>query len=110
MRKSLKKIGITVLFSVASFILSGKADACTRVVYKGPNNTVITVRSMVFTLEIPANLWVFPRGIHRTGETGKNTIAWTSKYGNLSTSPWDSAVSCGMNDIWLIVNMFRLVS
>ena len=110
MRKSLKKIGITVLFSVASFILSGKADACTRVVYKGPNNTVITARSMDFTLEIPANLWLFPRGMQRNGSTGKNTVTWTAKYGSISTSSWDIAVSDGMNEKGLVANILWLVS
>ena len=42
-------------------------EACTRVVYKGPNNTVITARSMDFSMEIPANLWLFPKGMEHTG-------------------------------------------
>src|SRR5690606_16974273 len=100
----------TSLFSVAAFILSGKADACTRVVYKGPNNTVITARSMDFTLEIPANLWLFPRGIQRNGSTGKNTVNWTAKYGSISTSSWDIAVSDGMNEKGLVANILWLVS
>jgi len=99
-------IGLVVIFTS----LFNVSEACTRVVYKGPNNTVITARSMDFTLEIPANLWVFPRGIHRTGETGKNTIEWTSKYGSLSTSSWDIAVSDGMNEKGLVANMLWLVS
>ncbi len=110
MKKSLKKIGITVLFAMIAFILSDKAEACTRVVYKGPNNTVITARSMDFTLEIPANLWLFPRGIQRNGSTGKNTVTWTAKYGSISTSSWDIAVSDGMNEKGLVANILWLVS
>lgn len=109
MKSHLIKTIIIGLF-VAISALHQTAEACTRVVYKGPNNTVITARSMDFTLEIPANLWLFPRGIQRTGETGQNTIEWTSKYGSIATSSWDIAVSDGMNEKGLVANMLWLVS
>lgn len=92
------------------FISTQKADACTRVVYKGPNNTVLTARSMDFSIEIPSNLWAFPRGMERQGNTGKNTVKWTSKYGSMVTSSWDIAVSDGMNEKGLVANMLWLVS
>ena len=41
---------------------------CTRVVYKGFDETVITARSMDWKIEIPANLWVFPRGMQPSAE------------------------------------------
>ncbi len=63
-----------------------ESEACTRVVYKGPNNTVLTGRTMDFSIEIPANQWIFPRGMKRNGEVGKNSIEWTSKYGSLGVS------------------------
>ncbi|MCK6641950.1 MAG: choloylglycine hydrolase, partial [Bacteroidia bacterium] len=40
-----------------------ESKACTRVVYKGPNNRIITGRTMDFSIEIPANQWIFPRGM-----------------------------------------------
>lgn len=99
----------TVLFTVM-LLIDFSAHACTRVVYKGPNYTVITGRSMDFSMDIPANLWVFPRGMKRSGSTGDNTIEWTSKYGSLSTSSWDIAVSDGMNEMGLNANLLWLVS
>jgi len=83
--------------------------ACTRVVYKGPNNTVLTGRTMDFSLEIPANHWIFPRGMKRNGEVGKNSIEWVSKYGSLSVSSWDISVADGMNEKGLVANMLWLV-
>ena len=65
---------------------------------------------MDFSMEIPANLWLFPRGIKRTGGTGNNTIEWTSKYGSVSTSSWDIAVSDGMNELGLNANLLWLVA
>lgn len=106
----MRQTGLAIFFSMATFAWPNKVDACTRVVYKGPNNTVITARSMDFTLEIPANLWLFPRGMERDGNTGMNTVKWASKYGSVSTSSWDIAVSDGMNEKGLVANMLWLVS
>lgn len=99
-----------ILLVAIFWLMAGlDAQACTRVVYKGPNNTVLTGRSMDFSLEIPANLWVFPRGVKRTGEVGRNSIEWTSKYGSVAASSWDISTSDGMNEKGLVANMLWLV-
>lgn len=110
MIKTIRKFEVIFFLAALFIVLPGKTDACTRVVYKGPNHTVITARSMDFTLEIPANLWLFPRGMERNGSTGSNTIKWTSRYGSISTSSWDIAVSDGINEKGLVANMLWLVS
>src|SRR5690625_4011141 len=110
MKTLVVKISLSAILSIGMLTIPIKTEACTRVVYKGPNNTVITARSMDFTLDIPANLWMFPRGIKRTGETGENTISWVSQYGSVSTSSWDIAVSDGINEKGLVANMLWLVS
>ncbi|MRH77662.1 linear amide C-N hydrolase [Spiribacter sp. C176] len=86
-----------------------EAAACTRVVYKGPNDTVITGRTMDFSIEIPANQWIFPRGTKRSGEVGKNSIEWVSKYGSVGVSTWDIAIADGMNEKGLVTNLLWLV-
>jgi choloylglycine hydrolase len=91
------------------FGISSTSEACTRVVYKGPNNTILTGRSMDFSLEIPANHWIFPRGMKRTGEVGKNSLEWVSKYGSLGISAWDISIAEGMNEKGLNANMLWLV-
>lgn len=83
--------------------------ACTRVVYKGPNNSVITARSMDWKDEIDANLWVFPRGITRNGEVGPQSVQWTSKYGSIVTTAWDIATVDGLNEKGLVANVLWLV-
>jgi penicillin V acylase-like amidase (Ntn superfamily) len=97
------------VFTLLFFIGIFNSDACTRVVYQGPDGTIITARSMDWKDDIPANLWVFPRGMNRNGEVGKNSIQWTSKYGSLVTSSWDIATSDGMNEKGLVANMLWLV-
>lgn len=102
---------IASIFMVLCLVVgySIESKACTRVVYKGPNNTILTGRTMDFSIEIPANQWIFPRGMKRNGEVGKNSIEWVSKYGSLGVSTWDIAIADGMNEKGLVANLLWLV-
>lgn len=108
MKKAKQLVYGLILSGLFSFSVV-KSNACTRVVYKGPENTVITGRTMDFSLEIPANLWVFPRGMKRDGAVGPNSIEWVSKYGSVVASSWDIATPDGMNEKGLVANMLWLV-
>lgn len=85
------------------------SEACTRAVYLGVNGTVITARSMDWKSDIETNLWIFPRGMARTGETGPNTVRWTSKYGSVIASAYDISTSDGVNEAGLMANILWLV-
>lgn len=104
-----QKITIFFLMVVLALGHTGVSNACTRVVYKGPNNKIITGRTMDFSMEIPANLWLFPRGMKRNGEVGKNSLEWVSKYGSIGVSTWDIAIADGMNEKGLVANLLWLV-
>lgn len=92
---------------LTSFTL--EASACTRVVYKGPQNTIITARSMDWKDEIDANLWIFPSQMTRDGNVGPNSLKWTSKYGSVITSAWNIATTDGINEKGLVANVLWLV-
>ncbi|WP_333624497.1 linear amide C-N hydrolase [Sphingobacterium siyangense] len=98
---------LIVLMLVFCFVYR-KTDACTRVVYKGPNQTVLTARSMDWRDEIPVNLWVFPKGMERNGEVGPLSVKWTSKYGSVIASAWDMATTDGLNEAGLVANVLWL--
>ena len=83
--------------------------ACTRLVFHGANGQVITARSMDWKSDIVSNLWVLPRGMQRTGETGPNTVRWTSKYGSVITSGYDISTTDGVNEAGLNANLLWLV-
>ena len=108
LKKTMSIASLSFLLSLA-IGASLEASACTRVVYKGPNDTVITGRTMDFSIEIPANQWIFPRGTQRTGEVGNNSIEWVAKYGSLGVSTWDIAIADGMNEKGLVTNLLWLV-
>lgn len=100
----------TKIFLISTMLLNAKVNACTRLVYHGPDNTVLTGRSMDFSINIPANLWIFPKGIERNGEVGPNSIRWRSKYGSVVASSWDIAAPDGMNEKGLVANLLWLVA
>lgn len=100
---------LILLSAIFAPALSPDADACTRVVYigDGPDN-VITGRTLDWKEEIPSNLYVFPRGIHRSGFDTENTISWTSLYGSVANVGYDLGTSEGLNEKGLVVNLLYL--
>src|SRR6478672_6278146 len=77
---------------------------CTRAMYVGDDGLVITGRSMDWGEDMSSNMWVFPRGMARDGASGADTVTWTSKYGSLVTSAYESATADGMNERGLVMN------
>ena len=84
------------------------ASACSRVLYTGPEGTVLTARSMDWADEIPVNLWIFPRGMERSGKTGENSFEWTSKYGSVVASSFNISSPDGLNEKGLAANALWL--
>lgn len=89
-------------------MLAPQAQACTRVVYNGPQGTLITARTMDWMEDIRTNLWIFPRGMERNGEVGSRPMTWTSKYGSVIASAYDIASTDGMNEKGLVANLLWL--
>jgi penicillin V acylase-like amidase (Ntn superfamily) len=106
--RSLTSICTAMLVST-SMLVSSAAQACTRFVYLGANDQVITARSMDWKVDVGTNLWVFPRGMKRSGEAGPNSIQWTSKYGSVIASAYDVSTTDGMNEAGLVANVLWLV-
>jgi len=105
--KIVKFLFISISLFVLSFVTK-KADACTRVVYQGINNTILTGRTMDWKEDSRSNLWIFPRGMERNGEIGANPFRWTSKYGSIVTSAYDICSTDGMNEKGLVANLLWL--
>jgi penicillin V acylase-like amidase (Ntn superfamily) len=85
------------------------APACTRVVYLGADGDVVTARSMDWSEDIATNLWVFPRGVHHSGQGGPKSIEWTSKYGSVTASGYDISTTDGLNEKGLSAQLLWLV-
>lgn len=83
-------------------------DVCTRVLYQGPEDRVVTGRSMDWKFEMDTNLWAFPRGISRAGLAGPHSLEWTSTYGSVIASGYDICAPDGVNEAGLMVNLLWL--
>jgi penicillin V acylase-like amidase (Ntn superfamily) len=90
-------------------VLTLTALACTRAVYLGDNGDVITARSMDWKSDILTNLWIFPRGMQRSGQAGSNSLHWTSKYGSVIATGYEVSTTDGMNEKGLVANVLWLV-
>lgn len=84
--------------------LPESASACTRVVYKGLDSLYIVGRSLDWKTPIPTNVYVYPRGMAKTGNVQPGSVTWTSKYGAVYAVGYDGGVTEGMNEKGLVVN------
>uniref|UniRef100_UPI00260531D6 linear amide C-N hydrolase n=1 Tax=Dokdonella sp. TaxID=2291710 RepID=UPI00260531D6 len=78
--KSLAKAVLAGVIAATATVAAVPSQACTRVVYLGANDDVITARSMDWKTDVGTNLWILPRGVERNGEAGPNTPRWTSRH------------------------------
>ena len=99
---------ITALVIIFSVIPQKRVRACTRVVYQGNKDMVITGRTMDWKEDTRSNIWIFPRGMERNGEVGKDPMRWKSKYGSVVTSAYDICSADGMNEKGLVANLLWL--
>ncbi len=104
MEKRILSIAISAIF----LLYSSYTNACTRAVYLGPDQMVITGRTMDWKEDLKSNIYLFPRGMKRAGANSGNTIHWTSKYGSVITAGYDIGTSDGMNEKGLVANILYL--
>ncbi|MDE5607351.1 MAG: linear amide C-N hydrolase [Muribaculaceae bacterium] len=108
----LRNILMTAGLAVAAMILGNdRAEACTRVVYTGDSTASADVqplrivgRSLDWKTPIPTNLYVYPRGMAKKGNTLPGSITWTSKYGAVYAVGYDGGITEGMNEKGLVIN------
>lgn len=96
------------LFLAAGAVLPPVAHACSRPVYLGADDQVVTARSMAWDAEMPTNLRAFPRDMQRSGEVGPNSIRWTSRYGSVVAATSENSTADGMNEAGLLANALWL--
>lgn len=104
----MKRLGFIIIVALLSFAYKQDIDACTRVVYSGNGGMVATGRTMDWKENLHSNIWLFPRGMERTGEAGANSLKWKSRYGSVVTSAYEFASTDGMNEKGLVANLLWL--
>lgn len=100
---------IALVAGLMGGVIAQPVQACTRLVYLGANQDVMTARSMDWKTDVGTNLWVFPRGTKRSGEAGPHSLQWTSRYGSVIASGYDVSTTDGLNEKGLMANVLWLV-
>ncbi len=104
-----KLLRLALVGAAAGLLLNGKpTEACTRAVYQGPEDRVLTGRTMDWKFEWDGNLWIFPRGMERSGLAGPRSVTWTSQYGSVIVTGYDLGTVDGLNEAGLMANALWL--
>ncbi|MDP8234860.1 MAG: linear amide C-N hydrolase, partial [Candidatus Erginobacter occultus] len=101
-------LGVALAAVSLVFIPGREVEGCTRAVYIGEDDTVITGRSMDWAEDMQTNLWIFPRGLKRDGAAGPDSPEWTSRYGSVIASGYEIGTADGMNEAGLVANLLYL--
>jgi penicillin V acylase-like amidase (Ntn superfamily) len=81
---------------------------CTRTVYLGVEDMVVTGRNMDWPEDPQSNLWLFPRGMPRDGAIDTQSITWSSRFGSVVAAGYDVGTADGMNEKGLVANALYL--
>ena len=104
MKNIIAKIGMGALVMASAVMAPSKAEACSRVLYKGLDSIMVVGRSLDWKTPIPTNLYVYPRGVEKQSSDQPGAIKWTSKYGAVYAVGYDGGITEGMNEMGLVIN------
>lgn len=85
-----------------------RTDACTRAVYLGPDQMVVTGRTMDWQEDLGSNIYLFPRGMKKSGADAGNTVHWMSRYGSVITAGYELGTADGINEKGLVASLLYL--
>ena len=103
--KGIKISFLTILFSSWSLA----SYSCTTVFCNNKGHDYVVARTTDLYVSDKPRLVVSPREISRTGESGDNSLSWTSKYGSIAETAFLShAVTDGLNEKGLAVHLLYL--
>lgn len=102
------KLAVFSVVALGMMFFAEQNKACTRAVYLGPDDMIVTGRTMDWKEDPQSNIYLFPRGMEKRGGITDNTVTWTSKYGSVVTAGYDIGVRDGMNEKGLVANLLFL--
>lgn len=97
-----------ILFITLSLVFVNICYPCTRILYAKPRQPVLVGNTMDWHEDMRTNLWIYPRGLARTGMTSTPSVRWTSKYGSIVATAYDKATTNGMNERGFAAHILNL--
>ncbi|WP_420392380.1 linear amide C-N hydrolase [Acuticoccus sp.] len=94
----------------ALFCLSveGTALACSRAAFVTDAGDVFVGRNQDWTEKVNSTFNVFPRSMERVGSADENPLTWTSKFGSLVITGYDTGTHEGVNEAGLAAHQLFL--
>lgn len=108
MKKNALKKTFLICCTTLSLIQLPMTYACTRALYSGADDLIITGRSMDWMENMHSKIWIFPKGMKRDGLAGPESPGWIAKYGSVVTSVYNLVTADGINERGLVMNMLYL--
>ena len=102
------KLAVFSVVALGMMFFAEQNKACTRAVYLGPDDMIVTGRTMDWKEDPQSNIYLFPRGMEKRGGITDNTVTWTSKYGSIVASAYDLGICDGMNEKGLVASLLFL--
>ena len=101
-------LGLAMTLTACLMAVQPAAFACSRVLWASPDNQVFVGRTQDWTEKANSAFRVYPRGLERTGAVAQNPHKWTTKYGSLVLSAYDSGTHEGVNEKGLAAHALYL--
>ncbi len=101
-------LGLAMTLTAGLMAVQPAAFACSRVLWASPDNQVFVGRTQDWTEKANSAFRVYPRGLERTGAVAQNPYKWTTKYGSLVLSAYDSGTHEGVNEKGLAAHALYL--
>jgi choloylglycine hydrolase len=101
-------VGLAMTLTACLMAVQPAAFACSRVLWASPDNQVFVGRTQDWTEKANSAFRVYPRGLERTGAVAQNPHKWTTKYGSLVLSAYDSGTHEGVNEKGLAAHALYL--
>lgn len=101
-------VGLAMTLTACLMAVQPAAFACSRVLWASPDNQVFVGRTQDWTEKANSAFRVYPRGLERTGAVAQNPHKWTTQYGSLVLSAYDSGTHEGVNEKGLAAHALYL--
>lgn len=95
-----------VLLSAALAITD--ASACSRITFVDAENTVVTGRTMDWSVDDDVVLRLMPRGVERKSKAKEAPASWRSEYGSVIAISFGTSLNSGMNEKGLVIDTLWL--
>jgi choloylglycine hydrolase len=81
---------------------------CTRIFWNDNPVAKVVSRTIDWEFSDEPEMWVLPRGLRRSGDTGTGTATWTSRHGSVCVSAWNAGTGECVNEHGLAAHALYL--